>query len=108
MCWWWFGGEKGDKPERRDIPPNTCRRQPKQARDQLVEGIGNVDDQIAISYLEGHDIGVHELKTAIRRATLANLLVAGALRLRPEEQGRPARCSTRSSITCRARSTSRR
>ena len=74
MCWWWFGGEKDDKPQRRDVPPELLQ-QAEEARDRLVEGVGNVDDQIAISYLEGHHIGVHELKTAIRRATLANLLV---------------------------------
>ena len=74
MCWWWFGGEKGDKPERRDIPEHL-QQAAAEARDKLIEGIGNVDDQIAISYLEGHDIGTHELKTAIRRATLASLAV---------------------------------
>jgi elongation factor G len=74
MCWWWFGGEKGDKPERREIPDNL-RQAAEEAREKLVEGVGNVDDQIAISYLEGHDIGVHELKGALRRATLANLAV---------------------------------
>ncbi len=74
QCWWWFGGEKGDKPERRDIPENL-KQAAADAREKLIEGIGNVDDQIAISYLEGHDIGVHELKTAIRRATLASLAV---------------------------------
>ena len=74
MCWWWFGGEKGDKPERRDIPEHL-QQATAEARDKLIEGIGNVDDQIAISYLEGHDIGTHELKTAIRRATLASLAV---------------------------------
>jgi elongation factor G len=74
MCWWWFGGDKGNKPERRDIPESMLQ-DAKDARDRLVEGIGNVDDQIAISYLEGHDIGTHELKTALRRATLANLAV---------------------------------
>ncbi len=71
-CWWWFGGEKGDKPERRPIP-DAYLAQAAEAREKLIEGIGNVDDQIAISYLEGHAIGVHELKTAIRRATLASL-----------------------------------
>ncbi|MCC6387573.1 MAG: elongation factor G [Dehalococcoidia bacterium] len=71
-CWWWFGGEKGDKPERRPIP-EAYLAQAAEAREKLIEGIGNVDDQIAISYLEGHAIGVHELKAAIRRATLASL-----------------------------------
>ena len=74
MCWWWFGGDKGDKPERREIPENLLA-EAEATRDKLIEGIGNVDDQIAISYLEGHDIGTHELKTAIRRATLGNLAV---------------------------------
>jgi len=72
QCWWWFGGEKGDKPERREIPAGLVQAAA-EARDKLIEGIGNVDDQIAISYLEGHEIGTHELKTAIRRATLNNL-----------------------------------
>ena len=71
-CWWWFGGEKGDKPERREIPAHLVQPAA-EAREKLIEGIANVDDQIAISYLEGHEIGAHELKTAIRRATLANL-----------------------------------
>ncbi len=72
MCWWWFGGDKGATPERRDIPANLLE-DARAAREKLVEGIGNVDDQIALSYLEGHPISAHELKTAIRRATLANL-----------------------------------
>ncbi|MCC6959186.1 MAG: elongation factor G [Dehalococcoidia bacterium] len=74
QCWWWFGGEKGDKPERREIPENL-KQAALDARERLIEGIGNVDDQIAISYLEGHEIGTHELKAAIRRATLASLAV---------------------------------
>jgi elongation factor G len=73
MCWWRFGGEKGDTPERRDIP-EEYQAVAEAARDRLIEGIGNVDDQVAISYLEGREIGIHELKTAIRRATLANLI----------------------------------
>jgi elongation factor G len=72
MCWWWFGGEKGDKPERREIPGDLLG-EVAEARDKLLEGIGNVDDQIAISYLEGHDINQHELKAALRRVTIANL-----------------------------------
>jgi len=72
QCWWWFGGDKGDKPERREIPAHLVEAAA-EAREKLIEGIGNVDDQIALSYLEGHEIGSHELKGAIRRATVANL-----------------------------------
>jgi len=73
MCWWWFGGEKGDKPERREIPDHL-REAAQAARDKLIEAIGGVDDQIMISYIEGHEITEHELKAGIRRATLANLV----------------------------------
>ena len=72
MCFWAFGGEKGDKPERRDIPAEYLDRA-KAAREGLIEAIGGVDDQLMISYIEGHDINAHELKGGIRRATLANL-----------------------------------
>jgi elongation factor G len=72
MCFWYFGGEKEDKPERREIPAEYLE-EAKAARDRLIESIGGVDDQIMISYIEGHEVNAHELKTAIRRATLASL-----------------------------------
>ncbi len=72
MCWWWFGGDKGDKPERRAIPAEM-ESEVAEARDKMIEGIGNVDDQIALSYLEGHEVNTHELKMAIRRVTIGNL-----------------------------------
>ena len=72
QCWWWFGGDKGDHPERREIPADMVDAVA-EARDRLIEGIGNVDEQIALSYLEGHEINTHELKAALRRVTIANL-----------------------------------
>jgi elongation factor G len=72
MCWWRFGGEKGDKPERLEIPADYLERAVA-AREALVEAIGNVDDQIAISYLEGREVNAHEMRTALRRVTIANL-----------------------------------
>ncbi|MCA9830940.1 MAG: elongation factor G [Dehalococcoidia bacterium] len=72
MCWWWFGGDKGATPERREIPADMTAAVA-EARDRLIEGIGNVDEQIALSYLEGHEINTHELKAALRRVTIANL-----------------------------------
>jgi elongation factor G len=73
MCWWYFSGSKDDKPERREIPERMLAAS-REGREKLIEGIGNVDDQIALSYLEGHDVNAHELKTAIRRATLKSLV----------------------------------
>ncbi|MCC7362732.1 MAG: elongation factor G [Dehalococcoidia bacterium] len=72
MVWWRFGGEKGDKPEQLPIPDHL-QAAAQAARDHLIESIGGVDDQIMISYIEGHEIGEHELRAAIRRATIASL-----------------------------------
>ncbi len=73
MCYWFFGGEKGEAPERREIPPEL-QAMARAGRERLIENVGGVDDQIMISYIEGHEINGHELKTAIRRATIASLL----------------------------------
>ena len=73
MVCWAFTGEKGETAVRGEIPPDLLAAA-EAAREDLVERVGNVDDQIAISYLEGHHVNGHELRAAIRRATLANLV----------------------------------
>jgi elongation factor G len=60
----------GEAPERRDIPADLAEAAAA-ARDQLVEAAGNVDEQVMISYIEGHEVNAHELMAALRRATLA-------------------------------------
>ncbi len=70
MHMWRFGGEKGDQPECIDIP-DKYREEAEQRREQLIEAIGGVDEQIMVSYIEGHEINTHELESAVRRATLA-------------------------------------
>jgi len=72
MCYWYFGGDKGEVSERREIPAEYLDAA-KAARERLVESIGGVDDQIMISYIEGRPVNARELKTAIRRATIASL-----------------------------------
>ena len=71
MCLWRFEGVKGETAVRSEIPAEL-EQAAAAAREQLVEKIGNVDDQIAISYIEGHEVNAHELRAALRRATLAN------------------------------------
>src|ERR1035437_8068639 len=73
MCLWSFGGDKGSKPERHEIGAHLVDAA-NAAHDTMVEGVGGVDDQIMISYVEGRPVGTHELKAAIRRATLASLM----------------------------------
>jgi len=38
----------------------------------MLEKIAELDDQLTVRYLEGSEIGVEELKAALRRAVLAN------------------------------------
>jgi len=43
-------------------------------RAQLIEAVAEADDQLLISYVEGHPISAGELKKALRRVTLANVI----------------------------------
>ncbi len=68
-----FSGEQDDLPETGPIP-DTYREEAQRRREQLVEAIAEVDDQMLISYVEHHDVSPTELKKALRRATIANLV----------------------------------
>jgi elongation factor G len=65
----YFTGERDDPPELRDIPPEM-QEAFERARDRLLEKVGEVDEQLMISYIEGHEVTAVELKKALRRATL--------------------------------------
>ncbi|MFQ5472438.1 MAG: elongation factor G, partial [Dehalococcoidia bacterium] len=54
--------------------PTEYAEEAKQRRDELIEGVAEVDDQMLISYVEQHEVTAIELKKAIRRATIAGLL----------------------------------
>jgi elongation factor G len=64
-----FTGERDDAPERREIP-SDMQDAYERARDRLLEKVGEVDEQLMISYIEGHEVTPVELKKALRRATL--------------------------------------
>ncbi|MCH6555712.1 MAG: elongation factor G [Chloroflexi bacterium] len=68
-----FSGEPEDQPEIGPIP-GTYGKEAQIRREQLVEAIAEVDDQMLISYVEHHDVSPTELKKALRRATIANLV----------------------------------
>ena len=44
-------------------------------RAELVEAVASLDDDLMMKYLEGEEITVDEIKTVIRRATIANEMV---------------------------------
>jgi elongation factor G len=65
----YFTGERDDAPEYREIPADM-QEGFERARDRLLEKVGEVDEQLMISYIEGHEVTVSELKKALRRSTL--------------------------------------
>ncbi|MCI0885440.1 MAG: elongation factor G, partial [Chloroflexi bacterium] len=52
-----------------DLKEEAARR-----REDLIEAIGEVDDQMLISFVEQHEVTAVELKKAIRRATITGLV----------------------------------
>ena len=80
---WAFSGERDDAPKPIPIPDGLAEAV-RQAREELVERVSEEDEQLMISYIEGHEISSSELKKAVRRATLAGhvapVLCGSALR----------------------------
>ncbi|MBM4013360.1 MAG: elongation factor G [Planctomycetes bacterium] len=55
--------------------PQALRDDATLAREDLVEQVANVDDELSLAFLEGRTIDAATLKAAIRRAVLARKLV---------------------------------
>ena len=78
-----FGGDRGETVAE-DVIPVQYEDAAREAREAMVERLAEHDDQLLVSFLEGHEIGVTELQKAIRRATISNavtpVLAGSALR----------------------------
>ena len=78
-----FGGDRGETVAD-DVIPKQLEDAAREAREAMVERLAEHDDQLLVSFLEGHEIGVTELQKAIRRATISNaitpVLAGSALR----------------------------
>ena len=78
-----FGGDRGETVAD-DVIPVHLEDAAREAREAMVERLAEHDDQLLVSFLEGHEIGVTELQKAIRRATISNaitpVLAGSALR----------------------------
>ena len=78
-----FRGERGEDITVEEIPAEL-QAAARAAHDALVECVAEHDDQLMVSFLEGHEIHVVELQKAIRRATISNaitpVLTGSALR----------------------------
>ena len=56
----------------------------------MVERIAELDDELTVKYLEGKEISIDELKTALRKAVLDKQSCSGLLWKFPEKQRRSA------------------
>jgi elongation factor G len=52
--------------------PEDLKAQVKEARSHMVEKIAELDDELTLKYLEAQEIGIDELKAALRRAVITN------------------------------------
>ena len=66
--------ELGRDPKVTEIPADLMAAA-KAGREKLVERIAELDDDLTIKYLEGEEITIPELKTALRKAVIANQIV---------------------------------
>jgi elongation factor G len=66
--------DAGTRQELADIPAEVAERA-EQLRQEMIEAIAETDDELTLLYLEGEELGVEELRGALRRATIANKLV---------------------------------
>ncbi len=61
----------GREPQETEIPPDL-RKDVKEMRSRMVEKIAETDETLTIKYLEGQEITIEELKSALRRAVITN------------------------------------
>jgi elongation factor G len=69
-----FSGDVTEAPDVVEIP-EELQAVAADARDHLIQAIADLDDAIAVKYLDGQEITVAELDAAIRKATIAVKLV---------------------------------
>ena len=61
----------GEEPKHIEIPLEL-KETVSEMRDRMVEQIAETDDDLTLKYLEGQEITLEELKSALRRAVIAN------------------------------------
>ena len=62
----------GEEPKNIEIPLEL-KETVSEMRDRMVEQIAETDDDLTLKYLEGQEITLEELKSALRRAVIANI-----------------------------------
>jgi elongation factor G len=62
----------GDEPRVSEVPHDLLPAVA-EMRDHMIEKIAEADDELTMKYLEGEDISIDELKSAMRKAVIANV-----------------------------------
>jgi len=70
----WSDETKGAKYETLDIPADLLDAA-KAEREKLVEAVSAIDDDLMMKYLEGEEISEDEIRSALRKGTLAMKIV---------------------------------
>jgi len=65
-----FTGDVTETPEIVDIPADLAAAAA-EARDQMIQSLADLDDAIALKYLDGAELSQDEIVKAIRKATIA-------------------------------------
>ena len=55
--------------------PATLREEAESRRTQMIEQLGDLDDDVAVCYLEGREVAPETIRSSLRRATLAGQAV---------------------------------
>lgn len=71
MKYYTYSGTHGEIQTEGEIPAELLE-EAKMNREDMIERISGFDDDIAMKYLEGEELTVEEIKTAIRKGTIAN------------------------------------
>jgi len=65
-----FDGENGEDVRKEDVPADLLE-EAKQRRHEMLETLGDFDDEMAMAFLEGKEVSVDQIKAVIRKATLS-------------------------------------
>lgn len=71
QAYFWSDDDSGARPTAVAIP-DDIRADVEAAHHDMVERIAETDDELTLRYLEGEEIGIEELRAALRRATVRN------------------------------------
>ena len=66
-----FSGQHGEEAEVSEIPENMID-EANEAREAMLEALGDIDDSIAEAYLGGEEISIPKIKETLRSGTIKN------------------------------------